>query len=56
VTGLEHFRGKKILSENDKWLLARIAPPDLGTFSEPVDHGLNKTCRIGPIMKVFKNR
>ena len=31
--------GRKIESENERWLLARIAPPSSGTFSSPRTHG-----------------
>jgi len=40
--------GRKNESENDRWLLARIAPPDAGTFSSPLTQGRNSALRTGP--------
>ena len=42
--------GPKKWSENDRWLLARMAGPSRGTFSVPSAHGRNRSVRIGPSM------
>jgi hypothetical protein len=54
TTGLGHCSGKNIESEKDRWLLARMAAPEVGTFSTPRVQGLNKKRRSGPKMNVFK--
>ena len=40
--------GAKKWSENDRWLLAMIAGPSLGTLSMPSAHGRNTILRKGP--------
>ena len=40
--------GAKKWSENDRWLLARIAGPVRGTFSVPSAHGRKISRRNGP--------
>ena len=40
--------GPKKWSENDRWLLARMAGPSRGTFSVPSAHGRNTIARNGP--------
>ncbi len=39
--------GRKKESENERWLLARIAGPVLGMFSIPSTHGRKKIFSIG---------
>jgi hypothetical protein len=43
-------RGKKNESQNDRWLLARMAGRSSGTFSRPSTHGRHSRCRNGPIV------
>ena len=40
--------GAKNESENDRWLLAMIAPPLGGTFSTPTTFGRNTKRRLAP--------
>jgi hypothetical protein len=54
TTGLGHCSGKNMESENERWLLARIAAPVVGTFSTPRVQGLNIKRSKGPRMNVFK--
>jgi len=53
TTGLGHCSGKKMESENDRWLLARIAAPEVGTFSTPRVQGLKIKRSRGPRRNVF---
>jgi hypothetical protein len=54
TTGLGHCSGKKIESENDRWLLAKIAAPLDGTFSTPRTQGLKIKRSKGPSTNVFR--
>jgi hypothetical protein len=54
TTGLGHCKGKKIESENERWLLARMAGPVDGTFSTPRTQGLKINRSRGPSTNVFK--
>ena len=47
--------GRKIESETERWLLARIAPPSAGMFSSPLTHGRKNTFTSGPTMNLFMN-
>ena len=42
--------GAKKWSENERWLLARIAGPSRGTLSVPSAHGRKISRRNGPII------
>ncbi len=42
--------GAKKWSENERWLLARMAGPSRGTLSAPSDHGRKISRRKGPII------
>jgi hypothetical protein len=53
TTGLGHCSGKKIESEKERWLLARIAAPEVGTFSTPRVQGLKIKRRRGPSTNVL---
>ena len=48
--------GRKIESENDRWLLAKIAAPVSGMCSEPSTQGRKSRRRIGPRMTVFSTQ
>jgi hypothetical protein len=48
--------GRKIESEKERWLLAKIAAPVSGMFSDPSTHGRNSRRRIGPRMTVFSTQ
>ena len=52
----ESANGRKIESEKDKWLLARIAAPDSGTLSAPSTQGRKSILRIGPRTTVLRNQ
>jgi hypothetical protein len=45
--------GMKNESENDRWLLARIAAPSDGMFSRPSVHGRQINRRNGPMKTYF---
>ncbi len=48
--------GRKNESENDRWLLARIAAPSSGTFSAPSTQGRKSTRSHGPTTTYFRNQ
>ena len=48
VTRRLSMSGRKIESENERWLEARIAPPVEGTCSPPRTHGRNSERSTGP--------
>src|SRR5579863_3659929 len=48
VTGRSTISGRKTESTTDRWLAARIAPPEAGMFSAPVTLGRQIVCRNGP--------
>src|SRR5580658_1019943 len=48
VTGRSTISGRKTESTTDRWLAARIAPPEAGMFSAPVTLGRQIVCRTGP--------
>lgn len=52
VTFRSSIVGRKKESENDRWLLARIAGPSAGMFSMPSTHG-RKATFSGPPMTTF---
>jgi hypothetical protein len=54
TTGLGHCSGKKMESEKERWLLARIAGPEVGTFSTPRVQGLKIKRSRGPRTNVFR--
>jgi hypothetical protein len=56
TTGLLSISGRKIESEKDKWLLARMAAPSEGIFSEPRTQGLNMILRRGPRTIFFSRK
>jgi hypothetical protein len=56
TTGLLSISGRNIESENDRWLLARMAAPSEGIFSEPLTQGRNNTLRIGPRNMFFSRK
>ena len=45
--------GRKIESLTERWLLARMAAPDDGTFVRPTIHGRKIALTIGPITMYF---
>lgn len=49
VTLRSSIAGRKKESENDRWLLARIAGPSRGMFSIPSTHGRNAALSGEPI-------
>ncbi len=49
VTLRSRTAGRKKESENDRWLLARIAGPCAGMFSRPSTHGLKASFREPPM-------
>ena len=48
VTGRSSISGRKTESTTDRWLAARMAPPDAGTCSAPVTFGRQMVCKNGP--------
>jgi hypothetical protein len=56
TTGLLSINGRKIESENERWLLARIAAPSEGILSEPRTQGLNMTLSRGPSTMFFSRK
>ena len=48
VTGRSSISGRKTESTTDRWLAARMAPPEAGTCSAPVTFGRPMVCRNGP--------
>jgi len=48
--------GRKIESENERWLLAKMAAPSVGMFSSPSTHGRKRSLRIGPRTRVFSTQ
>src|SRR5580704_751679 len=48
VTGRSSISGRKMESSIDRWLAARMAPPEAGTCSSPVTFGRQIVCRNGP--------
>jgi hypothetical protein len=56
TTGRRSIRGKKIESEKDRWLEAKIAAPSVGIFSAPLTQGLKSTLRMGPRMMFFSRK
>jgi hypothetical protein len=46
--------GRKTESENDRWLLARIAAPSAGMLRRPTIHGRKIAFTIGPMMMYLK--
>ena len=56
VIRLDMTMGRKIESEKDRWLLARIAAPRSGICSAPSTHGRNNSLRIGPSTTVLRNQ
>ncbi len=50
------MRGRKIESENDRWLLAMIAAPSDGTFSAPSTLGRNSSFNHGPRRTNFNSQ
>lgn len=51
-----HITGRKNESENDRWLLAKIAGPVAGKFSSPSTHGRKISLRIGPMTIFLRNQ
>ena len=43
-------------SENERWLLAKMAAPVSGMFSSPSTHGRKSSRRIGPRTTVFSTQ
>ncbi len=52
VTCRSRTAGRKKESENDRWLLARIAGPSRGMFSSPSTHG-RKAALMGLPITIF---
>ena len=48
--------GKKNESQNDRWLLARIAGRSSGMFSSPSTHGRHSPRRNGPMKTNFASQ
>jgi hypothetical protein len=48
TTGRRSINGRKIESEKERWLEAKIAAPSVGILSAPLTQGLKSTFRIGP--------
>ena len=52
-TRRERTSGRITESMNDRWLLARMAPPVRGTFSSPRIQGRKTVSTIGPAIRFF---
>ena len=48
--------GMKNESQNDRWLLARIAAPSAGMFSRPSTHGRQTSLSNGPRTMSLRNQ